>query len=56
MAIEITEEPQPTPKASGKARVHVTVRLLDGKTGEQVGSTSSVIKENERRLTDFRKY
>ncbi len=54
--VEILNEPPPAPRATGKGRMDVTVRLIDPKTGEQVSSASSRMAENERRTREGRKY
>lgn len=54
--IEIVNEPPPAPRASGRGKMEVTVRLIDSNSGEQVSSASSRMSENERRIRDERKY
>ncbi len=54
--VEIVNEPPPAPRATGKGRMDVTVRLIDPKTGEQISSASSRMAENERRTREERKY
>jgi hypothetical protein len=56
MPIDEINEPQPAPRASGKPKIDITVRIIDEKTGEQTAVASSAIYENERRLREERKY
>lgn len=56
MPIDEVNEPQPAPRASGKPKIDVTVRIVDAKTGEQTAVTSSALYENERRLREEPKY
>lgn len=54
--VEVVEEPQRA-RASGKLGVLVHVRLMDSKTGKQVGEAKSAsLRENECRLRESRKY
>lgn len=54
--VEILSEPTPTPRASGRGKVDITVRLIDSKTMEVVGQTTAKAEENERRTREERKY
>ncbi len=54
--VEIINELPPGPRATGKGRMDVTVRLIDPNTGEQISSASSRLAENERRTREERKY
>jgi hypothetical protein len=53
--VEVVSE-QAWVRASGKTGPEMTVRFLDSKTGQQIGSTKSIVKENERLPREERKY
>lgn len=57
--IEVTNEPTPAPRKSGKPRAELGcyIRFIDEKTGKEVGTAKSgPFYENERRTRSSRKY
>ena len=56
MSVEITNEPQPI-RVGSKVKCDLVVRLIDSKTGKQVGEgRSKEIKRNECQPREERKY